>query len=90
MPDAETARVTVGEQMFYGFKNLLCFFVYSSFCQCSPSSFYLQEMSMISALGSCSPLCVANRQQATLPPAERMLHATYFMTVIHGVSLISL
>lgn len=90
MPDAETSSVTVGEQTFYGSKNLLCFFVYSYFFQYSPSSFYLKEMSMVSALVSCFPSRAANHQQATFPPAGKMLHATYFMTASNEVSLISL
>lgn len=57
--------------------------------------FYLQETSTVwvalgTALGSCFPSHAANCQQATFPPAGRMLHATYFMTAGNGVSLISL
>jgi len=89
-PDAETASVTVGKQMFYESKNLLCFFVYSSFCQYSPSSFYLQEISMVSALGSCFPSRAASHQQTAFPPAGRMLRAPYLTTASNGVSLISL
>lgn len=45
---------------------------------------------MVSAWGSCFPSRAASRQQATFPPAGRMLHATYFMTASNGGLLISL